>query len=279
MAYSIIYDLARNEQDPKIKQDAVATLSQANYYVTGLGNWTDKLTAFKIGDFNNVAKDNIYRYLLKKYSPKAHVHIDAVQAFGKIKTLVSLDINSMTITSHKTGGPKGIAGLYLKKNHLVKPLLLGGGQQEGFRSSTENYPLIAGFVEASKLSLLRRESRFNEISEYKEKLISQIKLMIPKAQFIFKDTSPYIFSFLLPGISSDIILRHLERKNIYIGSTSACSSRIKGQNPTLDALLIPLNLQKSILRISLGPSTNLEEVEHFIKEFSGTWQEISYLLK
>lgn len=219
--------------------------------------------------------DNLSKMIKEK--TKAHVHVDAVQAFGKIPLTVNPFIDSISLTSHKMGGPKGIAGLFLKKGHAVKPLLLGGGQEDGFRSSTEAYPLIAAFHLAMKISAANLETAYERVSSLSEKIQSQLMEKIPEIESPFKHTSPYIFSFLLPGISSDIILRHLEMKKIYISSTSACSSKISGFNPSLFALGIPERNHKNFLRISLSSETKNEEVETLIREFKNVWDSLKQM--
>lgn len=245
---------------------------------------TEKKIALAIFSQVNHQSGNIYDIaklasLIKQKNPKAHVHVDAVQALGKIETRITSDIDSMSITAHKLGGPKGIAGLYLKKNHQVKPLLFGGGQQNDFRAGTENFPLADAFLEATKISLQNLNANFELIASLKNKIQEILITNIPKAQFPFKNTSPYILSFLIPGISTDIILRHLEVKNIFIGTTSACSGRIKAFNPALAALGIPEKLHKNILRISFGPTSNQEDTEQFIHEFLVTWNELRLFVK
>jgi cysteine desulfurase len=226
----------------------------------------------------NIYDINRLAILVKKFSPLAHIHVDAVQAFLKIDFKISKEIDSVSVTAHKIGGPKGIAGLYLRKNTKIKPLLLGGSQQDNFRAGTESFPLVNAFLLASQISLKNREVNFSEILKIKNMIIEKLS-SINSIQFIFEETSPYIISFILPGISSDIILRHLEVKNIFIGSTSACSSRIKSFNPTLDAFHLPINLHKNILRISLGPTTNQVDSEAFLHAFLITWQELRFLMK
>ena len=245
---------------------------------------SEKKIALAIFSQVNHQSGNIYDVVklasfIKQKSPECHVHVDAVQAYGKIVTRVTNDIDSMSITAHKLGGPKGIAGLYLKKNHRVKPLLLGGGQQNDFRAGTESFPLIDAFLEASKISLLNLNKNLELISSLNKKMQEILKTNIPKAQFPFEDVSPYILSFLIPGISTDIILRHLESKNVFIGTTSACSSRIKSFNPALAALGIPEKFHKNILRISFGPTSNQEDTEQFIHEFLATWNELRPFVK
>lgn len=216
---------------------------------------------------------------LVKEKTSAHVHIDAVQSFGKIKIKVTPDIDSVSITSHKIGGPKGVGGLYLKKDHQVKPLLLGGGQEVGLRSSTEAFPLIKSFHLAMKISTMTQEASSDQISGLSDLIKAHLNKSISTIQMPFKGTSPYIISFILPGVSSDIILRHLEMREVFISSTSACSSKIAGKNPTLAAMNIPESLHKNFLRISLGPTTSKEEVENLLREFVSVWDSLKHMHK
>ena len=216
---------------------------------------------------------------LVKEKTSAHVHIDAVQSFGKIKIKVTPDIDSVSITSHKIGGPKGVGGFYLKKDHQIKPLLLGGGQEVGLRSSTEAFPLIKSFHLAMKISTTTQEASFDQISGLSDLIKAHLSKSISTIQMPFKGTSPYIISFILPGVSSDIILRHLEMREVFISSTSACSSKISGKNPTLAAMNIPESLHKNFLRISLGPTTSKEEVENLLREFVSVWDSLKHMHK
>jgi cysteine desulfurase len=215
---------------------------------------------------------------LIKEKSSAHVHVDAVQSFGKINFKLNPFIDSMSFTAHKIGGPKGIAGLFLKKGHKVKPLLLGGGQEEGFRSSTVAYPLIAGFHQAMKIAIQEREEAFLKIEKHQLNIKLFLTQKVANIQFPFLFTSPYILSFIIPKISSDVILRHLEMRKVYISSTSACSSKITGFNPSLMALNIPERFHKNFLRISMGPRTTESEVESLINEFNAVWESLERML-
>lgn len=204
----------------------------------------------------------------------AHVHVDAVQSFGKIALKAYSGIDSISITSHKIGGPKGVAGLFMKKGHRVKPLLTGGGQEGGFRSGTESYPLIAAFHQAADISLMRLEASRLKSESLMKKIRQGISSSIPVVSSAFAQTSPYIYSFVLPGITSDVILRHLEVRRVFISSTSACSSRIVGYSPSLEALHIPEQFHKNFLRISLGPQTTEKEVDVLLHEFLNVWNDV-----
>jgi cysteine desulfurase len=222
--------------------------------------------------------DNLTIQLKKMYC-KAHIHIDAVQGFGKIPFKINSTIDSASFAAHKIGGPKGIGGLYLKKDHRVGPLLLGGGQQAEFRSSTEAFSLIKGFHLATLLSVRDMQSNASSIETLQSELKSFLKLQIPQIQFPFQFTSPYILCLIIPGISSDILLRLLEEKQIYVSSTSACSSRIKGFNSVLKALVIPEKFHKNVLRISFSTMSNIDELQYFKEVFKAIWSEINYLVK
>lgn len=232
-----------------------------------------------VNNQNGVIQDIESLAKIVKEKTTAHVHIDAVQSFGKILFKINPAIDSMSITSHKIGGPKGVAGLYLKSTHKVKPLLLGGGQENGFRSSTQSYPLIKAFHQAMKIALGEISSSWERVSKLSSMINTQLPEAIPTIQMPFLSTSPYIVSFLLPGISSDILLRHLEVRNVFISSTSACSSKLTGINPTLSAMHISERFHKNFLRISLGPRTTEDEVKNLLKEFVSVWDSIKHMQK
>jgi cysteine desulfurase len=211
--------------------------------------------------------------------PTAHIHIDAVQAFGKVPFSVNDNIDSVSITAHKIGGPKGIAGLYLKKKNYISPLILGGGQQNDFRSGTLPFSLIKAFFIAASIALKDLESNLDHIIKLSEALKDELLKLTPNLSYPFLNTSPYIHCILLKNIPSDVVLRHLEARNVFISTTSACSSKIKGYNPTLAALKIPEKYHKNILRISLSSATSESEVLEFVKEFTSVWNELKHLVK
>lgn len=209
-----------------------------------------------------------------KSQSNAHVHIDAVQSFGKIHFKVNPDIDSVSLTSHKLGGPKGVAGLFLKNGHNIKPLLLGGGQEQGIRSGTEAFPLIAGFHQAMMITISKQQISLENTKKFATMIKNHLRKSIPIVLMPFENTSSYIVSFILPGISSDIILRHLEMRGVYVSSTSACSSRLSGINPTLTAMNINKDYHKNFLRISLGPQTTEIEVRNLLHEFVLVWDNV-----
>lgn len=237
------------------------------------------VTLSHVNNQSGAVCDIFFLSQLVKEKTSAHVHVDAAQSFIKINLKLNNFIDSLSITSHKIGGPKGVAGLYLKKGHAVKPLLLGGSQEHGFRASTQAYPLIAAFFLASKISLDKSEKAIGEITKMRTFIEDSLKKNIPKIQCPFENTSPYIFTFILPGIPSDVFLRHLETRGFYLSSTSACSSKIKGFNPTLAALNIAENYHKNVIRLSLSLDTNIESVKLLLGAIENVWADIKYLIK
>ncbi|HAZ12323.1 MAG: hypothetical protein A2X86_03710 [Bdellovibrionales bacterium GWA2_49_15] len=199
---------------------------------------------------------------IKSRHPEIYVHVDGVQGFGKHPiSLQNGAIDSFSLSSHKIGGPKGIAGIYFRQAPR-KALLQGGGQENGMRAGTPPFPLIVGMYEAAQWMEAHRENLLNQtraLSQSVRSLLSSNRLI----SFPFGEayTSPYIVMLVVPGISSDIILRHLEMEQIFCASTAACSSKIKGLNPTLLDLRVPEELHKNVLRLSFGCQTSLEDVK------------------
>jgi len=216
-----------------------------------------------IQDVNKIAR------CIKEKNPNTHVHIDAVQGLFKVNWSKTDDIDSIAISGHKLGAPKGIAGLYLKDNKTYQPLLNGGGQDEGIRSSTLSTPLIMSFCKALEISkgiYEQNNERAHELQIYLRQGLHDISenFIFP---FVFeKDRmSPYILTCYYKGISGDIFLRHLEQKNIFISTSSACSSKIKGEKAIYNYLEIPSTDHKFVLRLSFGPDMNKEKIDHFLK--------------
>jgi cysteine desulfurase len=217
----------------------------------------------------------------KKKNPATLIHIDGSQAFGKIPVnLDSTEIDSYSISSHKIGGPKGISGLYLKRNIRLKPLMWGGGQEEGFRPSTLAAPLIVGFGEAARQCIAQVNKNREKAEKLKQTCLERLGQVSSEIQFPFAsdtESSPYIITCITPTFPSDVLMRCLEEKGVILSSTSACSSKIKGANPALAAMGIAEHLHKHVLRISFSSQTRTEEIQEFVKIFSTIWKELCLL--
>lgn len=227
----------------------------------------------EVVDVNHWAKE------IKSISPQTIIHVDAVQGVGKIKYKFSDDIDSISISAHKIRGPKGIAALIVNKKIKYRSYLSGGSEEGGVRAGTVPVPLIKGFIKALELVLLSSNLNLENAKAKNKLILSELIKINPDILFPFKNTSPYVACFIVPKISSDIIIRHLETKNVFISSSSACSSKIKGINPTFTALKIEEKFHKSVIRLSFDSYTSDEEVEEFLGIFSKTWSEIKHLIR
>lgn len=225
-----------------------------------------------------------YSVEIKKINPKIKIHLDCAQAAGKIKFNFNQDfIDSIAIAAHKFGGPKGISALFYKKDLALAPLLMGGGHEHGLRSSTPSAPLIFSMLKAASLAQNLVDENFSRVQEIKTYIVEELQNAHKNISFPFEgkttSVSPYILGVKFTGISSDIILRHLEMKNIFISTTTACSSKISGFNPILLGLGIEEKFHKNILRISFGLLSNIEEAKEFVQDFKEMLKEISFLIK
>jgi cysteine desulfurase len=241
-------------------------------------NQNVKLVALThVNNQSGVINDIHHLSLLVKEKSSAHLHLDAAQSFTKIAFNFIENVDSISLTAHKIGGPKGIAGLYLKKNHKVKPWLIGGGQEGGMRSSTQPYPLIMAFHKASSISLQNTVEAFQVITELNLLIRKGLTNTIPQIKWPFENTSPYIMTFIVPKIPSDVFLRHLDARGFCLSSSSACSSKQKGFNPTFMALKIPETFHKFVLRLSLSPDTKEDSINLLLAAFKDVWDDLKYL--
>lgn len=208
---------------------------------------------------------------IRQACPNAIVGTDASQYFARQGIdLRALDIDFFSFSSHKLGGPKGIAGCYFKNPDSVVPLLHGGGHEGRVRSSTVAVPLILGFEETLLYWKTERERAARKFSSLEEQLVSGLCGKIEEAYFPFRNFShsSHILMGVFPAVASDVLMRHLEMEKIIVASASACSSKNKSSNSILEALKIAPEHMKNILRFSFAPSTTSEEVEQFVEAFT-----------
>ncbi len=218
--------------------------------------------------------------IVKSKSPKAHIHVDGVQAFGKIDfSLKNSRIDSYTISGHKIGATKGISGLYIRRGVVLDTLLSGGGHEGGRRSSTLFAPLIFSFEATAKDVYQKREESYSIVEKHYTKVKDAISGAIPTAKFVFSNVSPYILTFIIPKISSDIVMRYLERDEIYVASSSACSSKVKGFSPVYQALHLPESEHKNVLRVSFSYIQSDDEIDAFINKFKACIDGLKFLIK
>lgn len=215
--------------------------------------------------------------LLEDY-PKIHFHVDAVQAITKVQQEAWLTprVDFATFSAHKFHGPRGIGFIYWKKGRRLAPLLTGGGQEQNHRSGTENVPAIAAMAKALRLAVEKKKEHPDHVAKLKSYL--QASLSEIKDVHLFSGTdqfAPHILCFCLAGIRGEVLVHGLEQKQIYISTTSACSSRKNLRSSTLSAMHVPNQLATAAVRISLDESNTMAEVEQFLIVFHQLYQKFS----
>lgn len=207
----------------------------------------------------------------KQKNPNVIFHVDAIQAYGKYKIVPKrLRIDLMSVSGHKIHGPKGSGFLYVRDGVKISPIILGGGQQRGMRSGTENVPAIAGLGEAVRLIYQRHSEKIERLYALKQRLMDGLTAMegvtingingIP-----LTETAPHIVSASFDGIKSEVMLHALAQEGVYVSSGSACSSNHPDLSGTLKAIGVEDRLLDSTLRFSFSVLSTEEEVDHALE--------------
>ena len=194
----------------------------------------------------------------------ALLHCDAVQGFLKVPfTPEGLGVDTLAVSGHKVHAPKGIGALYIRRGLRLPPLIRGGGQEEGLRSGTEPTAQTAAFaaaVEAGRASLERDLAHMRELKDYAARTLRE---QVPGLELIGAGTAPHILPVTLPGYKSEVVLRFLSDRGIYVSSGSACH---KGKpSHVYAALKLPKPQLDGILRISFSSDTAREDVDALVQ--------------
>lgn len=194
---------------------------------------------------------------------KAKLHVDAVQAIGKIN--LSLEhIDMLTLTAHKLYGVKGCGVLYCKKNIQLLPLINGGQQEKGLRGGTLNAPSCIVFAKTLRLILAHHD----EYAQYVKELHDYTRERLEKLSHIHinspMDCCPYILNFSCTDIGSEIMMNALNARHICVSSQSTCSSRAKAPSHTLTAMGLAENITYGAIRISFSHLTRKEEIDYLL---------------
>lgn len=206
--------------------------------------------------------------IIKEYNKDILFHVDAVQAFGKFRIHpYKENIDMLTMSSHKIHGPKGVGAIFIKDKTKIQPIALGGGQQKGMRSGTENVPGIAGMAMAAKELYDKFDEDVNRLYELKEYFVREITGIEGATVngLTGRDSAPHVVSVSFDGITkSEVLLHALEDKGIYVSSGSACSSNKPSLSSTLKAIGVKNDLLYATLRFSFSVFTTKEELEYTI---------------
>ena len=226
-----------------------------------------------INDVNSIAK------LVKAKNPRVIFHVDGVQAYGKIPFRMAKEIDLYSISAHKIGGLKGVGALIKRKSLLLPAYLIGGGQESGRRSGTENTFGIMQFVYASEKKFATLREDFSRLKEYREMLWEGLDKSI-FTRLSSEEGTPYILSVSAAGLRGEVLLHMADDKGLIIGTGSACSSNAKTRySKVILACGHDDKTADGVLRISFSPETTQEEVEKAIEILNDIAQDLTKRMK
>ena len=206
--------------------------------------------------------------MVHEKSPKALYHVDAIQGFGKYHIYPKrMGIDLLAVSGHKIHGPKGVGFLYINEKVKIIPQILGGGQQSGMRSGTDNVPGIAGLGVAAKMMYQNFDEKVEHLYQLKERMaegLSKIDDVVINGMPV-REGAPHILSVSFLGIRSEVLLHTLEDRNIYVSAGSACSSHKRKPSATLSAMGMSNAQIENTVRISFSEENTFEEVDYCLE--------------
>ena len=209
--------------------------------------------------------------------PTISFHVDAVQAIGKIplEAWLTERVDFAVLSAHKFHGPRGVGIVVAKKGKRLTPLLHGGGQEHNWRSTTENLAGIAATSKALRLALDDDDFKRQKVRAMKQVILEELEKH--RKVHVFnkvENFAPNILTFGIRGVRGEVVVHAFEQHEIYISTTSACSSKKNAAAGTLVAMNVPSKLATSAVRISLDSTNNMAEVEQFLTVFRQIYQEL-----
>ena len=202
--------------------------------------------------------------LVRRSAPHAALHVDAVQAVGKVEVaLIELGIDALALSAHKIHGPKGVGALVLAPGvDPPQPLLFGGGQERGLRSGTENVAGAVGLGRAVEIATGELEAATRNMGAARARLAERLAAVEGVRPLeAGRERAPSVLAVLLPGPPAEVWLHHLEREGVLTSVGSACQANRGGISNTLLALGLGEEEARRVLRFSFSPATTLDEVE------------------
>ena len=266
-----IYETAKNLQNLGYNVEFIEILPNGTLDLQDLENKVDENTGLvsvihvsnETGAINDLSKVS---NIVKRKSPNAILHCDGVQAFGKVRlNLLNDNIDAYTISSHKIHGPKGVACLYLRDNINIKPHILGGGQEGGLRSGTENPAGILGFTMACEMMYENFDKKRADIRKLREYFVAQLEKS--GLDYIINgdlsNTLENILSVSFMRVRGEVLLHCLEKYEIYVSTGSACSSKKVG-NRVLSVMGLNNDKMQGNIRFSFCEYNTKDEIDKVI---------------
>lgn len=210
--------------------------------------------------------------VIKQKNPNCLFHVDAIQSYGKFRIYPKrMGIDLLSVSGHKIHGPKGSGFLFVRDKVKVHPLILGGGQERGMRSGTENVPAIAGLGQAAMEIYQNFESNQTRMYRLRDYFIQEVEQIDGVSVNGHKDhrSAPHIVSVSVSGVRSEVLLHALEDKQIYVSAGSACSSNKPAVSRTLQSIGLKRELLESTVRFSFSVHTTKEEIDYALEAMRG----------
>lgn len=202
----------------------------------------------------------------KRFGTEIILHVDAVQSYGRLPVSAGT-ADLLSVSGHKIHGPKGVGALYIRKGLTIQPYLIGGGQERGLRSGTENVPAIAGFGIAAELCRRNMDKRIEIMKKVKAYLSEGIRSEITDIRFNSTEQgSPSILNVSFSGVRGEVLLHTLEQSEIFVSTGSACSSRKKGQSNVLKAMGLSDKEIEGALRFSFSEFNTKDEMDYVLEK-------------
>ena len=201
-------------------------------------------------------------------SPKALYHVDAIQGFGKYRIYPKkMGIDLLAVSGHKIHGPKGVGFLYINEKVKIIPQILGGGQQSGMRSGTDNVPGIAGLGVAAEMVYTDLDKKIQHLYDLKQRMAEGLKELgdVTINGMPLNEGAPHIMSVTFHGVRSEVLLHTLEEFGVYISAGSACSSHKRKPSATLSAMGMSNAQIENTVRISFSEENTFEEVDYCLE--------------
>lgn len=202
-------------------------------------------------------------------------HVDAVQAIGKIATddYLTDRVDFATFSGHKFHSVRGVGFIYKKAGKKISPLLNGGGQEAGFRSTTENVAGIAAMAKALRIVLDKAKIGQKQLLAMKRILFDSLShyddvILFSEMEYF----APNILTFGIKGVRGEVLVHAFEEHDIYISTTSACSSKAGKPAGTLISMGISSKLAQTAVRLSLDENNDMSQVEQFLTIFKQIYE-------
>ena len=193
-------------------------------------------------------------------------HTDASQAAGKIRVdYTELGVDMMTLSSHKIYGPQGIGALIVNRSIEIHPMMLGGGQEKGKRSGTENIAGIVGFGKAAELAAIELESRQLLTGQLRDELVRELANIKQIVLFATEEERlPNTVQFAVEGFDGETLLMQLDKQGVAVSSGSACHTGRTEPSHVLVAMGIPERVAKCAIRVSFGKDNKVDDIKQFL---------------